>query len=75
MPFAPSASVRRSVHVKIPWFSLMWSRNGTVLIDTGRVVFPNDGGPVLAQSGQHPIDAFFNGDTSALQPLCDALAG
>jgi len=44
----------------------------TVLIDTGVVKSSAVEGP-LFQAGQHPLDAFFNGDTSALQPLCNAL--
>jgi len=49
-----------------------WSTTGTVLIDTGVVKSSAVEGP-LFQAGQHPLDAFFNGDTSALQPLCNAL--
>ena len=52
-----------------------YSANGTVLIDVGRVVFAEADGAVLFESGQHPIGDFFNGDPTALDPLCDALAG
>jgi len=46
--------------------------NGTLAIDSGRIVDSSSG--VLAESGQHPFfDYFALGDTSALQPLCDAL--
>jgi hypothetical protein len=48
---------------------------GTVLIDAGRTVFAESDGTILFEAGQHPFDAYFVfGDTSALQPLCDALA-
>jgi len=47
---------------------------GTVLIDTGRTVLAESDGTILFDAGQHPFDAFFAfGQTSALQPLCDAL--
>lgn len=46
--------------------------NGTLAFDTGRVVVSSQG--ILAESGQHPfLDYFVFGDTTALQPLCDAL--
>jgi hypothetical protein len=45
--------------------------NGTLAIDTGRIV---DSQGIIAESGQHPfVDYFVFGDTAALQPLCDAL--
>ena len=52
-----------------------YSSNGTVLIDVGRVVVVEADGTLLFESGQHPFGDFFNGDSSALDPLCDALAG
>jgi len=48
--------------------------NGTLAYDTGRVVASDSTGEILAESGQHPfIDYFVDGQTTALQPLCDAL--
>jgi len=47
---------------------------GTVLIDAGRATITEDG-TILSEAGQHPFDEYFVfGDTTALQPLCDALA-
>jgi len=51
-----------------------FSDNGTVLIDVGRDVESLADGTLLFEAGQHPIGAYFTGDVSALQPLCDALA-
>jgi hypothetical protein len=48
--------------------------NGTLAIDTGRLVVDVANDKILAESGQHPfLDYFEHGQTSALQPLCDAL--
>src|SRR6476659_6384637 len=48
--------------------------NGTLAIDTGRFVFDEATGNTLMEKGQHPFfDYFALGETSALQPLCDAL--
>ena len=45
---------------------------GTFPWDIGRIVDSNQG--ILAESGQHPfLDYFVFGDTTALQPLCEAL--
>jgi hypothetical protein len=54
----------------------VFSSNGTVLMDTGRVVFAvADPDNPLFEAGQHPIGDYFSGaDPNALQPLCDALA-
>lgn len=47
---------------------------GIVLVDAGRATVTEDG-TILNESGQHPFDEYFVfGDTTALQPLCDALA-
>jgi len=47
---------------------------GIVLIDAGRATITEDG-TILSEAGQHPFDEYFAfGDTTALQPLCDALA-
>jgi hypothetical protein len=47
---------------------------GTVLIDAGRTVLAASDGSILFEAGQHTFDDYFAfGDTSALQPLCDAL--
>jgi len=51
-----------------------FSANGTVLMESGRVVLSLESDSVLFQAGQHPFDAYFNGDPSAMQSLCDALA-
>jgi len=50
--------------------------NGTLAIDTGRLVVPGEGSTdnTFEEKGQHPFfDYFVFGDTAALQPLCDAL--
>jgi hypothetical protein len=48
--------------------------NGTLALDTGRLVMADSNGEILAESGQHPfLDYFVFGDTAAVQPLCDAL--
>ena len=50
-------------------------QGGTVLIDAGRSVIDVSDGTILFEAGQHPFDAFYVfGDTSALQPICDALS-
>jgi hypothetical protein len=50
-------------------------QGGTVLIDAGRVVIDASDGTILFEAGQHHFDAYFvYGDTSALQPICDALS-
>jgi hypothetical protein len=50
-------------------------QGGTVLIDAGRVVIDESDGTILFEAGQHHFDAYFAyGDTSALQPICDALS-
>jgi len=50
-------------------------QGGTVLIDAGRVVIDESDGIILFEAGQHHFDAYFAyGDTSALQPICDALS-
>ncbi len=46
--------------------------NGTLAFDTGRLVFSPQA--ILQEAGQHPfLDYFVFGDTTALQPLCNAL--
>jgi len=50
------------------------AHGGTVLIDAGRTVFVEADGTILFEAGQHPFDEYFVfGQTSAMQPLCDAL--
>jgi hypothetical protein len=47
---------------------------GVVLVDAGRTVLDASDGTILFEAGQHHFDDYFVfGDTSALQPLCDAL--
>ena len=58
-----------SVHLRVTT-----PRGGTVLIDTGRTVIAESDGTILFEAGQHPFDDYFVfGQTSAMQPLCDAL--
>ena len=50
-------------------------QGGVVLVDAGRTVIDVSDGTLLFQAGQHHFDAYFgSGDTSALQPICDALS-
>ena len=49
-------------------------QGGVVLVDAGRTVLDASDGTILFEAGQHHFDDYFGlGDTSALQPLCDAL--
>jgi len=53
----------------------VFGANGTVLMTAGRTVLSRADDEILFQAGQHPFDAYFvRGDSSALQPLCDALS-
>ena len=45
---------------------------GTVQIDAGTSTQDHNG--LLSESGQHPINDYFAGDSGALQPVCDALS-
>jgi hypothetical protein len=48
---------------------------GVVLVDAGRTVLDASDGTILFEAGQHHFDDYFVfGDTSALQPICDALS-
>lgn len=50
-------------------------QGGVVLVDAGRTVLDASDGTILFEAGQHHFDAYFAyGDTSALQPVCDALS-
>jgi hypothetical protein len=51
-------------------------QGGVVLVDAGRTVIDvSSEGTILFQAGQHHFDDYFAfGDTSALQPICDALS-
>jgi hypothetical protein len=50
-------------------------RGGVVLVDAGRTVLDASDGTILFEAGQHHFDDYFVlGDTSALQPICDALS-
>ena len=50
-------------------------KGGVVLIDAGRTVLDASDGMILFEAGQHHFDDYFvYGDTSALQPICDALS-
>ena len=47
----------------------------TILIDAGTVVLDAGTGEILHSSGPHPFQDYFeNGDLSAVQPICDAVA-
>ena len=45
---------------------------GVLLIDVGRAVIRDDG-TLVDESGQHQLDQYFGGDTSVLEPVCEAL--
>ena len=48
---------------------------GVVLVDAGRTVLDASDGTILFEAGQHHFDDYFGlGETSALQPICDALS-
>ena len=48
--------------------------DGVLLIDVGRAVFAEDPSFYLySESGQHQLDQYFGGDTSELEPVCEAL--
>jgi hypothetical protein len=51
-------------------------QGGAVLIDAGRTILDvSTDGTILFEAGQHHFDDYFAfGDTSALQPICDALS-
>jgi hypothetical protein len=50
-------------------------QGGVVLVDAGRTVLDASDGTILFEAGQHHFDDYFVfGDTSALQPICDALS-
>jgi hypothetical protein len=47
----------------------------TVFVDAGRTVLREADGSIEFQAGQHRFDDYFvNGDTAAIQPLCDAVS-
>ena len=47
---------------------------GVLFIDVGRAVFAEDPSFFLySESGQHPFDQYFGGDTSVLEQVCEAL--
>jgi hypothetical protein len=47
---------------------------GVLFIDVGRAVFAEDPSFVLdSESGQHPFDQYFGGDTSVFEQVCEAL--
>lgn len=56
-------------------FTRVWRPGGgTILLDVGTVLVDEATGEVLASGGRHPLgDYFERGDTTALQPICDAL--
>ena len=50
-------------------------QGGVVLVDAGRTVLDASDGTILFEAGQHHFDDYFvYGDSSALQPICDALS-
>jgi hypothetical protein len=53
----------------------VFGANGTVLIQAGRTVLARSDDQIVFQAGQHPFDEYFGqGDSTALEPLCEALA-
>ena len=47
----------------------------TIFVDAGRTVIHEADGTIEFQAGQHRFDDYFvNGNTAAIQPLCDALS-
>ncbi len=56
-------------------FKRVWlPGSGSILLDVGTVLVDEATGEVLASGGRHPFgDYFERGDTTALQPICDAL--
>ncbi|MEO8572123.1 MAG: hypothetical protein ABI553_10545, partial [Chloroflexota bacterium] len=56
-------------------FSRVWLPDGgSILLDVGTALVDQATGEVLASGGRHPFgDYFERGDTTALQPICDAL--
>ena len=47
---------------------------GVVLIEAGRLVLSAEDESTLFRAGQHPFDDYFQGEASALEPLCSALS-
>lgn len=47
---------------------------GVVLVDAGRIVVSVEDESTLFRAGQHPFDDYFEGDASAVAPLCSALS-
>jgi len=55
-------------------FRVYLPHGGSVLLEAGRTIEAADGSALLSESGPHPLaDYFVFGDTTAVQPLCDAL--
>ena len=47
---------------------------GSILLDAGTILEDSATGELIHEGGPHPFrDYFADGDTSALQPICDAL--
>jgi hypothetical protein len=64
-----TSRISGSVRISVPGAGMI------LLADAGRTVLDEGTGSVLAQSGQHPFEAYFgHGDLSALDALCGALA-
>jgi hypothetical protein len=49
--------------------------HGAIVRNAGRTVFGADGELEFSSGPQAILDYFLNGDTAALQPICDALSG
>jgi hypothetical protein len=48
---------------------------GAIVRNAGRTIFGPDGSLEFSSGPQAILDYFLNGDTEALQPICDALSG
>ena len=48
---------------------------GAIVRNAGRTVFGSDGSVEFSSGPQAILDYFLNGDSAALQPICDALSG
>ena len=66
---AASGVERDTTHLRVSTGS-----GGTVVVDAGRTVLSYEDDSIVFEAGKHLIDDYFNGDSGALQPLCDALS-
>lgn len=60
---------RQTTHLRLV------TAHGSTVLESGHVVIAHESDSVLFASGKHAIaDYFDNGDTAAVQPICDALS-